>query len=203
MKTLLFSTFIFFSSLASQSLFLKSNNIKYSQTKLTQHNEFDYSQFRIRKGQLGEIKIGMTLNEVWDLLIDLELTYKEEEAHWFGIGGGGSIYIFYYKAEPLFGLVPAYDTNTIKYIVTLHEKIKTLHGLGAKSTIEEILAIYPELELNISEVDDSEYFVDLNTNWLFSFNTIEEKKIGEYFGLENSSSKIINTNYKCNHVLIM
>ena len=52
-----------------------------------QNEQFDFSKFQILKGQLGEIKIGMTIKEADKFL--KKLNKQEAEAFDFGFDGGG------------------------------------------------------------------------------------------------------------------
>lgn len=165
----------------------KTENNK-NQTDLTTEKEteqtiqFDFDKFKILKGQLGEIKIGMTITEAEMQFSGL--TKKTDEATNFGFGGGSPAYLYYSGNELLFGLIPKLETDTLLFIIAAHKNLQTTNGLNPNSTVEELLKKYPDLTVQQDLMNSWEFFQDLNNGWDFIFLTDEQTEIGEYPELE-------------------
>ena len=81
---------------------------------------FNFEAFKISKGQMGVIKVGMN---IYDAEKELNgLTKKEAEAYDFGFDGGGKAYIYSLKNEPVLALVPKRDSEEIFVIIALNKK---------------------------------------------------------------------------------
>lgn len=147
--------------------------------------EFEFSDFKIMNGQLGPIKVGMTIQEAESQFDGL--TKKEDEAVNFGFGGGSPAYLYYSGDEILFGLIPSLGTDTLLFIIAAHKNLKTTNGLNPNSTVKELLKKYPDLMVNQDLMNSWEYFQDTTNGWDFVFMTNEQTEIGEYPDLENLS----------------
>jgi hypothetical protein len=165
------------------------------QTVLTAYNdsaEFDFSNFQIGKGELGNIKIGMTISEAEKQFSGL--SKKVGQATDFGFGGGSPAYLYYLKDDVLFALIPTLDTDTTLFIIAAGKDFKTTNGLNPKSYVSELIGKYPELEVEQDLMNGWEYFSDTANKWDFVFMTDEETQIGEYLELEvPSKPKRLNT----------
>lgn len=165
----------------------KTENNK-TETELTiekkseQSVDFDFDKFKILKGQLGEIKIGMTITEAEMKFSGL--TRKTDEATNFGFGGGSPAYLYYSGDELLFGLIPKLETDTLLFIIAAHKNFQTANGLNPNSTVEELLKKYPDLTVQQDLMNSWEFFQDLKNGWDFIFMTDEQTEIGEYPELE-------------------
>ena len=159
-----------------------------NQADLTTENEteqtiqFDFDKFKILKGQLGDIKIGMTITEAEMQFSGL--TKKTDEATNFGFGGGSPAYLYYSNNELLFGLIPKLETDTLLFIIAAHKNLQTTNGLNPNSTVEELLKKYPDLTVQQDLMNSWEFFQDLKNGWDFIFMTDEQTEIGEYPELE-------------------
>jgi len=157
-----------------------------TKTDLTSETEktvdFDFDKFKIQKGQLGEIKIGMTISEAEMQFSGL--TKKTDEATNFGFGGGSPAYLYYSGNELLFGLIPKLETDTLLFIIAAHKNLQTTNGLNPNSTVEELLRKYPDLTVQQDLMNSWEFFQDLKNGWDFIFMTDEQTEIGEYPELE-------------------
>lgn len=143
---------------------------------------FDFDNFKILKGQLGEIKIGMTISEAEVQFPGL--TKKTDEATNFGFGGGSPAYLYYSGNELLFGLIPKLETDTLLFIIAAHKNLQTTNGLNPNSTVEDLLEKYPDLTVNQDLMSGGEFFQDKMNNWDFVFKTNEQTEIGNYPELE-------------------
>ena len=157
-----------------------------TKTDLTSETEktvdFDFDKFKIQKGQLGEIKIGMTISEAEMQFSGL--TKNTDEATNFGFGGGSPAYLYYSGNELLFGLIPKLETDTLLFIIAAHKNLQTTNGLNPNSTVEELLRKYPDLTVQQDLMNSWEFFQDLKNGWDFIFMTDEQTEIGEYPELE-------------------
>lgn len=151
----------------------------------SESTEFEFSDFRIMNGQLGSIKIGMTIQEAESQFNGL--TKKEDEAVNFGFGGGSPAYLYYSGDEILFGLIPSLGTDTLLFIIAAHKKLQTTNGLNPNSTVKELLREYPDLMVNQDLMNSWEYFQDTTNGWDFVFMTDDQTEIGEYPDLVNPS----------------
>jgi hypothetical protein len=150
--------------------------------KSEQSVNFDFDNFKILKGQLGQIKIGMTINEAEKQFSGL--TKKTDEATNFGFGGGSPAYLYYSGDELLFGLIPKLETDTLLFIIAAHKNLQTTNGLNPNSTVEELLKKYPDLTVQQDLMNSWEFFQDSKNGWDFIFMTDEQTEIGEYPELE-------------------
>jgi len=142
---------------------------------------FNYQDFKIKKGELGEIKIGMTVSEAEKNFNGLR---KETgQATSFGYGGGSPAYLYYKKGKIAFGLIPALNTDTVLFIIAASPKLNTTNGLTTNSTVNEISIKYPNIKVNQDLMNGWEYISDTVNNWGFVFMT-EDKTVGEYPELE-------------------
>jgi len=158
----------------------------------------DYHKFKIQKGQLGEVKLGMTISEAEKKLSGLR---KEiGEATNFGYGGGSPAYLYYDKEELILGLIPKLDTDIVFLIVAVSPKLNTTNGLTPASTVEDISNKYPRIKVNQNLMNSWEEIWDTNNNWEFVFMT-EDKTVGEYPELE-LPSELKNMDIKTDWITI-
>ena len=162
--------------------------------------EFNFSDFVIEKERFGCIKLGMTIQEAEKCFNGL--TKKIEEAENYGICGGGNINVYYQDTNSLFALVPYNETDSIIYILVFNNKFKTSNGLYPNSTVEEIKQKYPNMTVEIDLVTDEEFFYDKKNNWIFSFWTENNNRIGVYSDTEEEPSIPKNTKIKRDCIII-
>ncbi len=163
------------------------------------NTKFNFDNFLISKGQIGEIKIGMSLNNTEKYL--REMTRKEVEAYDFGYGGGGKAYIYSIYNEPIFALITNFETKSIIAIIAISNKLKTNNGLNPNSKVVDILKIYPKMVINQDDMTSEEFMYDEKNKWSFIFKTNEKNRIGEYTDIEESTKpKRIKT--KMNYIEI-
>ncbi|KOY87471.1 hypothetical protein AD998_16195 [bacterium 336/3] len=167
--------FIFFFGLFLWSCKSDSKNAHSSQAK---QDDFNFSQFTIQKGQLGNIKLGMTIQEAEKQFSALDK--KIDSANDFGLDGGSSIYLYYHKKEALFGLIPKLLTDTLYSIIVLDPKFKTIEGLHKGSSVNEILKVYPHSKAQLNWVNGNENIVDTTNHLYFVFQTQKGKQVGDY-----------------------
>ena len=151
-----------------------------SQKKIT--IGFDFEAFKISKGQIGEIKVGMNIYDAEKKLNGL--TKKEAEAYDFGFDGGGKAYIYLLENEPVLALVPKMDSEEILVIIALSKNLKTNNGLNPKSKVKEVQQKYPNIEINQDLMMNWEDIYDENNDWIFVFMTDENNRIGDYKEIE-------------------
>ena len=143
--------------------------------------DFDYQKFEIKNGQLGEIKLGMTISEAEQRL---EGRRKEVgQATNYGFGGGSPAYLYYDKGDLAFGLIPKLGTDTLLIIIAASPRFKTKNGLNPNSTVKNISDKYPNVKVNQDLMNGWEYISDTTNNWGFVFKT-EDKTVGDYPELE-------------------
>ena len=152
---------------------------------ISESTDFQFSKFKIMKGQLGPIKIGMTIKEAENQFD--ELTKKEDKAINYGIDGGGSAYVYYSGNEIIFGLIPNRDNDTVLRIIAKHENLRTTNGLSPNSSVKELLNKYPDLMVNRNLMMGWEHFQDRENGWGFVFKTNQKNRIGEYPDVDNPS----------------
>lgn len=141
-------------------------------------SNFNFNKFKIEKGQLGSIKIGMTIQEAEKHLAGFR---KEvNEAVVFGFGGGSPAYLYYWKDEIVLGLIPKLDTDTLLFIIAAHPKLRTKSGLNPKSSVSQLLQQYPGLMISQDLMNEWEIFQDGKNGWDFIFMTDKQTAIGEY-----------------------
>lgn len=143
---------------------------------------FNFSNFKITKGKIGKIKVGMDIIDAEKLLNDL--TKKTTQAHDFGFDGGGIAYIYSLRNEPILALIPKRDSQEILVIIALSKNLKTNNGLNPKSTVTEIQEKYPNIEINQNLMMSWEFMSDETNNWDFVFMTDENNSIGTYTEIE-------------------
>jgi hypothetical protein len=142
----------------------------------------DFGKFKISKGQLGNIKIGMTIKEAEQQFTGL--TKKVDEATNFGFGGGSPAYLYYSGDELIFGLIPKLETDTLLFIIAANKKLQTTNGLNPKATVSELIQKYPDLTVEQDLMNSWEFYQDETIGWDFIFMTDEKTQIGEYPELE-------------------
>ena len=160
----------------------QTETVSTNEKKSEQSVNFDFDNFKILKGQLGEIKIGMTIREAEMQFSGL--TKKTDEATNFGFGGGSPAYLYYSGDELLFGLIPKLETDTLLFIIAAHKNLQTTNRLNPNSTVEELLKKYPDMTVQQDLMNSWEFFQDFKNGWDFIFMTDEQTEIGEYPELE-------------------
>ena len=159
-----------------------NNRIQEFESQKEKSKKFDFEKFEISKGQIGEIKVGMNINDAEKKLN--VLTKKEAEANDFGYDGGGKAYIYSLENEPILALVPKRDSEEILVIIALSKNLKTNNGLNPKSKVNEIQEKYPNIEINQDLMMSWEFISEEKNNWEFVFMTEENNRIGEYKEIE-------------------
>lgn len=145
--------------------------------------KFDFTKFKIKKGKIGLIEVGMTMNEAEKHIMGL--IKKENEPLNYGYDGGGKAYTYYFKNEPILALIPERDTNKILAIIAIHKNLRTYNGLNPNSSVKEIQTLYPSLQVNQDLIVSWEFMYDEKNNWRFEFLTDENRRIGEYKDVED------------------
>ena len=138
----------------------------------------DFDDFEISKGQLGNIKIGMTITEAEQQFT--VLTKKVDEATNFGFGGGSPAYLYYSGDDLIFGLIPKLGTDTLLFIIAANKKLQTINGLNPRATVSELIQKYPDLTVEQNLMNSWEFYHDETNGWDFVFMTDEKTQIGEY-----------------------
>jgi hypothetical protein len=161
---------------------LDKNTTKIQIVKNEKKGNFDFDSFKIGKGSIGLIKVGMTIFNAEKNI--KELTKKECEAFDFGFDGGGKAYIYYIKNEPILALVPKRDSDEILVLIAISNKLKTNNGLNPNSTVGEIKIKNPAIKINQDLMMGWEFIHDEKNNWDFVFMTEENNRIGEYKEIE-------------------
>jgi hypothetical protein len=140
--------------------------------------QFNFSRFTIKKGQVGPIKIGMTIADAEKQIP--QLSKKVTNAWDYGFDGGGKAYLYSLNNEPVLALVPAFNSQKIISIIALSEQLKTNSGISPKTTVAEILKKYPNAVIYQSAMMNWEYIDIENNHWYFVFQTDENHLIGKY-----------------------
>lgn len=175
------------------------NRVQEFKTQTAKNKKFDFDKFKISKGQLGEIKIGMKIAEAEKFLP--QLTRSEILAYDYGYDGGGKAYLYSYKNEVILALIPKRDFDEILAIIAINKNLKTENGLNANATVSEIMEKYPDSKVNQDVMMDWEFMQDDKNNLQFIFETTENNQIGKYDELEIPSQPI-RTNIKADWITV-
>ncbi len=145
----------------------------------------DYQVFTIKKGQLGDNKIGMNISEAEQKFKG----FKKEvgQATSFAYGGGSPAYLYYDHNILAFGIIPKLNSDTILLIIAVSPQLRTINGLNPNSTVKQISEKYPNVKVNQDLMNGWEYISDTVNNWEFIFMT-DEKTVGDYPELEFPSA---------------
>jgi hypothetical protein len=162
--------------------------IQDKQSYIEDNIRFNFDDFEIMKSQLGEIKIGMTIQEAETKFSGL--SKKTDVATSFGFGGGSPAYLYYNHDEVIFGLIPKLDTDTLLFIIAAHKGLKTANRLGPGSSVNDIMAKHPRFLVFQDLMNGWEVIPDDENGWEFVFMTTEENQIGEYPELEAPSKPV-------------
>lgn len=164
----------------------KKEKVEQTKSELTTNKKskvltFDYQEFEIKNGQLGKIKVGMTISEAEQKFEGLR---KEVgQATNFGYGGGSPAYLYYDNDNLVFGLIPTLNTDTVLFIISASPNLTTSNGLNPNSTVKLISDKYPKVKVNQDLMNGWEYISDTVNNWDFVFMT-DETTVGDYPELE-------------------
>jgi len=167
---------------AEKKIETRNSENQKTEIKNNKNKIFEFERFEISKGQLGDIKVGMNINEAEKKI--KQLTKTEAEAYDFGYDGGGKSYIYSLENEPILALIPKMDSEEILAILALSKNLKTIDGLNPKSKIFEIQNTYPNIEINLNLMMSWEYLNNEKNNWTFVFMTDDTNRIGEYKNIE-------------------
>lgn len=159
-----------------------NNRIQKIETEKENTNEFEFEKFKISKGKIGAIKVGMSISDAEQFLNSL--TKTEAEAYDFGFDGGGIAYLYSLENEFVIALIPKRNSEEILAIIALSEKLETKNGLHPKATVAEIQQKYPGIKINQNLMMEWEFINDKKNNMEFVFMTSQNKQIGEYQELE-------------------
>jgi hypothetical protein len=151
------------------------------------------------KGRLGKIKIGMTIREAQSKFKGL--TKKVTRVYEYGYDGEEPCYSYYLHDTLVFALIPKYNTDTVMVIVAAHQNLRTTNGLNPNTSVKDLLAKYPNLEVEQNMENGWEYIVDKEIEWGFEFITDEKTQIGEY-PLPGKPSKPKRLTTKANWIII-
>lgn len=201
--TLLFSLFLFCSCKEETKI---QNAVKEEEptetietTVIPSEEGFRFEDFQIRKGGLGRINVGMSLEESEKYLRGL--TRKRCDPFDFGFDGGGDAYIYYWKDQPVLALIPEMDTNILLAIAAIHKELKTDSGLHPNATIKEIQRHYGNLPLYQNLMMSWEFMYDEKANWDFVFMKDTEHQVGNY-ETPDAPGKVIDFNAKTDWITI-
>ena len=175
-----------------------------NQEQLISKNPFfeitDSLNFKIKKGQLGNIRIGMTISEAESQFHGF--TKTTDYAENFGFGGGSPAYLYSKNDEIYFALIPKLDSDSIMAIIAISPKFQTPNGLFPNSNAGEVAKVNPNIKVTKDLMNDWENMTDENNNWSFVFCS-EYKTVGEYDNLMISTeSKVINETIKSSWITI-
>ena len=160
---------------------------------LRSENSF-YEDYKISKGRLGEIRTGQTIDNAEKHL--QKFRSELDEAWLFGYGGGGNIHFYYDNENPILGLIPKRETDTIKAIIVISEKFINDKGLSTSLTFEGLKKLYPETEINLNEKYGWEWSVYKDEYFHVVFDTEEDNRIGQYtfdkYGIATKKKELNN-----------
>jgi hypothetical protein len=159
-----------------------------AQSHISKGETFAYQNFKIKKGALGNIKIGMTISQAERRFSGL--TKKTSEDWLFGFDGGSPAYLYYAGDKVVLGLIPKLDTDTLMCIIVADKRLHTTNGLNPNSTVKALKEKYPEMKLYLNETNNWEIFMDKKNGWDFIFATDKKKRIGVYTNHEKPSKPI-------------
>ena len=161
-----------------------SQNVLISETR--QRRPFDFDKFHVQKGQLGGIKIGMTIHEA-----EMECKYlmrNVDQATNFGFDGGSPAYSYYSGDEFVFGLIPKLNTDSILIIIAAHSLFQTENGLNPNASVSDLIKVYPDLQFEQDLMNGWEFCTDKKRGWEFVFLSDAKTRIGEYLDPEAHSN---------------
>lgn len=163
-----------------------------------------YENFKIRKGALGKIQVGQSINEAEIYLENFRI--EKHEAWLFGFGGGGEMNLYYHDNEPIIGLIPKLETDIIHAIIVISEKFTDGKGLSTALNYDQLSKLFPETEILLDEMNDWERCIYQEYNWQIIFGTERNARIGNYIYDENfipsKNEKLSNTNTKIDWITI-
>ncbi len=166
------------------------NSSKKSKQSVELKSEFSFEDYDIAKGRLGKIKLGTTIQSNTSVIH--QMTVKQTPAYMFGFDGGGMAYLYSYKNEPVFALIPAYETDSIIAIAAIHEKLTNSKVIHPKMTVAEIKKIYTNTKIGLNLMMDWEEIEVERGDFTFVFMTESPTRIGIYSDLEESESVPMN-----------
>jgi hypothetical protein len=154
------------------------NFTKTSKQTLNVKKEFHFEDYEIAKGRLGDIKPGETIQSNISGIYQMDV--KQVPAYQFGFDGGGVAYLYSFKSEPVFALIPAYHTDSIIAVVAIHEKLKGPKSIHPKMTVTELKQLYPKTKIGYNLLMDWEELYDDKNDFSFVFMTKSPNLIGNY-----------------------
>lgn len=141
-------------------------------------DSLDYSKYQITKEGLGPVQLGKSFTETDALLKDF---IKDEVlAYDFGFDGGGKAWVYKYKNNAIFGIIPARDSDTIIGIAAIDHKLRSANGVHPKMTVKELLALYPKLKASQNLLMGWESIIDTDNNRKFIFITSDNNRIADF-----------------------
>ena len=174
---------------------LAQNNLKKYRT-----NEFSLNDFLVKKGSVGKIKIGDRISDHSESLKKLQI--KSIEAIDFGFDGGGEAYLYSYNNEAVFGIVPAYHTDSIIGLIVLHPKLKTNSNISVGMTVKELMKLQPEAKVQLNLMNDWEEINDNGTSCFYVFKTDESNRIGDYSTIDEEVQPTLHLSTKITWIQI-
>jgi len=157
----------------------------HQKTTAGKYFEYDPSDFKIMKGQLGKIKIGMPINDARALTHGM--TEKVEDANCFGYGGGVPAFIYSFKGKLLFSLIPS-EQNTLIQILVFDDDMQTENGLNSNSKVKQLLEKDPQMKVELNEMNSDEYYSDEVNGFTYIFRTNDKNLIGKYEKLNTDTA---------------
>jgi len=129
---------------------------------------FTPENFSIKKHSIGNIKIGMLISQ-----LENELSYfkkKEIDVWQYGYDGGGIAYEYSIENQPIFGIIPYINSDSIIALIALDSTIKTNNGVSPKMSVADLIKIYPKNLFYKDLLSGEEYLYDSINQWTFVFN---------------------------------
>lgn len=140
-----------------------------TEVKKVNPDSLDYSKYQITTEGLGPVQLGKSFTATDALLKDF---IKDEVlAYDFGFDGGGKAWVYKYKNNAIFGIIPARDSDSIIGIAAIDHKLSSANGVHPKMTVKELLALYPKLKASHNLLMGWESIIDTDNNREFIFIT--------------------------------
>lgn len=138
----------------------------------------NFNEYVVSKGKLGSIELSMTISECNKALTPF--TRVVRDAYDFGFDGGGISYVYSYEDQPVFALIPAYETDSIIAIAVLSDRIPFENKSYVGISVKELLEQNPKQQVYINLMMNWEELLLEKEQLVYIFNTSETNRIGKY-----------------------
>jgi hypothetical protein len=132
-----------------------------------QSDDFDFSNYTIAKDRIGNIHLGMSMQEAEKELKSLERV--RVPAFYFGFGGGSDAYTYTHQGEDVLALIPHMHKDSVIALVALHQKLTTTNGLSPGDSISKLKSTYPGKEFVEDQMNGWLLMTDRPKSWQFIF----------------------------------